>query len=127
MDTFIAGDVIFLWGLSVLCVWGVLRAVTGRITKRVGLRVGKKTTGPSPPMKPTLNSGNVGVVRFYGRFGTEARSGTNGVLPIMVACCTSGSFSFIMGAPPITVRLLRTSGRGDNSTRPGHGGVTRVS
>lgn len=108
-----------------ICVW-VGWGVTGRITKLVGLRVGKNTTGPSPPIKPTLNSGKVGVVRFYGRFGTEARSGTNGVLPIVVACCTSGSFSFMVGAPPITVRLLRMTGMGDNSTRPGHGGITRL-
>ncbi len=100
--------------------------VTGRITKLVGLRVGKNTTGPSPPMNPTLNSGNVGVVSFYGTFGTEARRGTNGILPIMVACCASGSCSFVIGAPPMTVRLVRITGIGDNSTRPGHGGITRI-
>lgn len=113
---------ILLW-ISVLGVGG---GVTGRITKLVGLRVGNNTTGPSPPMKPTLNSGNVGVVKFYGRFGTHARSGTNGMLPIIVACCASGSFSFMVGAPPTTMRLGRTTGVGDNSTRPGHRGITSL-
>lgn len=101
-------------------------AVTRGIMNLVGLRVPTKGTAPTPPINPTLNRRNMGVITFAGSFGRHAGGSVNLVVPMMVAMCTSHSFAFVAGAPPTTILLGGTYNVSDNSNMPGGAGMTRV-
>lgn len=103
-----------------------IRAVTRGMVNFVGLRVPTKGTAPTPPINPTLNRRNMGVVTFAGRFGRHAGGSTNLVVPIIVAICTSRSFAFMAGAPPTTILVGGTYNVRDNSNIPGGAGITSV-
>lgn len=100
--------------------------VTGGMRKCVGLRVPTKGTAPTPPINPTLKRRNMGVMRFAGRFGTEATSRKSLVVPMMVAICGSEDFDFVAGAPPTTILVGGTYGVRSNSNMPGGAGITAV-
>lgn len=99
-------------------------AVTGGMTEVMGLRYRTNGTAPTPPVNPTLNRTNIGVVTFIGRFGRHATGRTNFVVPIRVAICRSHSFAFVAGAPPTTILLGGTTNLSGTSNRPGGGGMT---
>lgn len=100
--------------------------ITGGIIGLIGLRVPTNGTSPTPPMNPTLNRTRMGVVKFYGRFGTHATSRTNVVVPIIVSMCRSHSFAFVAGAPPTPMLLGGTTNVRSNSNRPGGGGINAM-
>lgn len=92
----------------------------------VGLRVPTNGTAPTPPMNPTLNRRNMGVVSFAGRFGREAGGSINLVVPIIVAMFSSHSFAFVAGAPPTTILVGGTYNVRATSNIPGGRGITAV-
>lgn len=92
----------------------------------VGLRVPTNGTAPTPPINPTLNRRNMGVITFAGSFGREAGGSTNLVVPMIVAICRSHSFAFVAGAPPTTILVGGTYNVSGTSNIPGGGGMTAV-
>lgn len=101
-------------------------SVTGGIITLVGLTVATNGTGPTPPVNPTLNRRKMGVVTFYGRCGTEARSGINLIVPIRVSIFRSHDFAFVLGAPPTSILVGGTTKVRHKSNRPHAGGINSV-